>query len=85
MTNSQKNAIDQITKRIEKWNGSQTVSVYNVRKGHVLLWIGNVKDNTDFIRTTTFCDIQINTKGNKVKGFLNYLTPKTKTKCPYMD
>lgn len=85
MTTQQKNTVNQLTKKIEKWNGTQKVSVWNVKKGHVLLWIGNVKDNTDWITTSTFCDVQINTKGNIVKGFFDYLTPKTETKYPYMD
>lgn len=85
MTNSQKNAIEQIKFKIEKWNGTQKVSIWNIEKGHILLWIGNVKENADWITTKTFCNIQLNTKGNKVKGFLDFLTPKTETKHPHMD
>ncbi len=47
--------------------------------------IGNVRDKVDFVRTTTFCDVEINTKGNITKGFLNELRPKVTTEYPYMN
>jgi len=85
MTTSQKNTIDIIVARIERLNGKQTVSIHNIRKGHISLSVFNVVDKVDFIRTTTFCDIDINTKGNIVDGFANEYTPKTETKYPYMN
>ena len=85
MTTQQKNTIDRITKRIERANGNQTVSIFEIRKGHINLSVFNVRDKVDFIRTTTYCDVEINTKGNVTKGFLNELNPKTETKYPYMD
>ena len=85
MTTQQKNTIERITKRIERANGKQTVSTLEIKKGHINLLVFNIRDKVDFIRTTTYCDVDINTKGNVVKGFLNELTPNTKTEYPYMD
>tara|TARA_R110000803_G_scaffold6446_4_gene20935 strand:+ start:1129 stop:1386 length:258 start_codon:yes stop_codon:yes gene_type:complete len=85
MTSQQKTTIDQVVKRIERLNNSQTVSVHDLRKGHISLLVFNIKDSVDVVRTTTFCNIEINTKGNITKGFLNELTPKTETKYPYMN
>ena len=85
MTTSQKNAIERITKRVEKLNGNQTVSVHNLRKGHVLLTIFNVRDLTDVVTTTTFVDVEINTKGNITKGFANEYEPKIEKSYPYMN
>lgn len=85
MTTSQKNAIERITKRVERLNGNQTVSVHNIRKGHVLLNIFNVRDLTDFVTTTTFVDVEINTKGNITKGFASEYKPKVETIYPYMN
>ena len=85
MTNSQKNTIDRITNQVERLNGKQTVSVLNIRKGHVSLTIFNVRDLTDVVTTTTFVDVDINTKGNIVKGFANQYQPKVETVYPYMN
>tara|TARA_R100000541_G_scaffold8141_1_gene15751 strand:+ start:240 stop:497 length:258 start_codon:yes stop_codon:yes gene_type:complete len=85
MTVSQKNTIDRITKRVERLNGNQTISVHNIVKGHVSLCIFNVRDLTDVITTTTFIDVEINTKGNVTKGFANEYTPKVETVYPYMN
>ena len=85
MTDLQKNTIDRITRRIEKLNGKQTVKVYNVRKGHVNLNIFNVRDLTDVITTTTYVNVDINTKGNAVKGFINPYEAKVEKVYPYMN
>ena len=85
MTNSQKNTIDRITKQVERLNGKQTVSVLNLRKGHVSLTIFNVRDLTHVITTTTFVDVDINTKGNVVKGFSNPYQAKIEKSYPYMN
>jgi hypothetical protein len=85
MTTSQTNTVNQIVARIERLNGKQRVSMHNILKGHISLLVFNVRDNVDFVRTTIYCDIIINTKGNVVKGFANEYTPKTETKYPYMN
>jgi hypothetical protein len=85
MTDLQKNTIDRITKQVERLNGKQTVCVGNLRKGHVYLNIFNERDLTDFITTETYVDVDINTKGNIVKGFANQYEPKIETIYPYMD
>jgi len=84
MTTQQKNTVERIAKQIEKANGSQFVSVHNIRKGHIALYIGKTIDNVHSIRTTIFCDIEINTKGNVVEGFFDVLRPKTKVEYPYL-
>ncbi len=85
MNDKQKNTVDRIVKRIEKLNGKQKVTVFNIRKGHINLIVYNVRDNVDFIRTTTYCDLDVNTKGNVVKGFLDELRPKENVEYPYMN
>ena len=85
MTNLQKNTIDRITKQVERLNGKQNVCVLNIRKNHILLTIDNVRDLTDFVTTTTYVNVDINTKGNIVKGFCNPYEPKVETIYPYMD
>ncbi len=85
MTDLQKNTIDRITKQVERLNGKQTVSIFDIKKGHVVLSIFNVRDLTDFVTTTTYVDIDINTKGNIVKGFSNPYEPKVETVFPYMN
>tara|TARA_R110001632_G_scaffold67652_1_gene158878 strand:+ start:68 stop:325 length:258 start_codon:yes stop_codon:yes gene_type:complete len=85
MTASQVNTIERITKKVERLNGNQTVSVHNLRKGHVLLTIFNVRDLTDVITTTTFIDVEINTKGNITKGFANEYEPKVEKIYPYLN
>jgi len=85
MTQSQKNTVSRFTKITERANGKVTVSVQNIRKGHISLEIFTVRDKVDFIRTTTYCNVDINTKGNVVKGFFNELEPKETTVFPYMN
>ena len=85
MTDLQKNTIDRITKQVERLNGKQTVSVLNVRKSHINLCIFNVRDLTDVVTTTTYVDVDVNTKGNIVKGFCDQYRPKTETVYPYMN
>ena len=85
MTASQGNTIERITKKVERLNGNQTVSIHNLRKGHVLLTIFNVRDLTDVITTTTFIDVEINTKGNITKGFANEYQPKVEKIYPYLN
>ena len=65
MTNLQKYTIENITGRVERYNGTQTVSVVNVEKGHVLLNIYNVRESLggDVVTTTNCVNAQINTKG----------------------
>ena len=85
MTDLQKNTIDRITRQVERLNGKQTVSVLNIKKGHVSLSIFNVRDLTDVVTTTIFVDVDINTKGNIVKGYANPYEPKVTTVYPYMN
>jgi len=85
LTELQKNTIGLLKGRIERLNGKQTVSVYNVGKGHVLLTIFNKKDNCYVIRTKVYADVQINTKGNIVKGSWSEYYPKEEVVYPYMD
>jgi hypothetical protein len=85
MTTLQENTIERITKKVQRLNGNQTVSVHNLRKGHVTLNIFNVRDLTDVVTTTTFVDVEINTKGNITKGFANEYTPKVEKVYPYMN
>jgi len=85
MTDLQKNTTDRITKQVERLNGKQTVSVLNIKKGHVNLVIFNVRDLTDVITTSTYVDVDINTKGNIVKGFANPYEAKVTTVYPYMN
>ncbi len=85
MTDLQKNTIDRISKQVERLNGQQTVSISDIRKGHVNLCIFNVRNLTDVITTTTYVDVDINTKGNVVKGFANPYEPKVEKVYPYMN
>jgi hypothetical protein len=85
VTPQQKSTIKRIVSTIERANGKQTISVLNIRKGHIVLLVFNVRDKVESITTTTYCDVEINTKGNVTKGFYNYLTPKVETKYPYME
>ena len=85
MTTQQTNTVNSIVARIERLNGKQTVSVHNILKGHISLLVFNIVDRVDVVRTSVFCDIEINTKGNIVKGFSNEYTPKTEVKYPYTN
>jgi hypothetical protein len=84
MTTQQKNTIQRMVSQIEKANGKQTVSVLDIRKGHVTLTIFNVRDKVDFIRTTTYCNVEINTQGKITKGFADSLRPQETVIYPYM-
>ena len=85
MTTLQQNTIDRIILRTEKLNGKQKVSVFNIRKGHVILCVGNVKEGQQYNRETIYCNVEINTKGNITKGFFDALRPKEKVEYLYMD
>jgi len=85
MTTLQENTIERITKKVQRLNGNQTVSVHKLRKGHITLNIFNVRDLTDVVTTTTFVDVEINTKGNITKGFANEYNPKVEKAYPYMN
>jgi hypothetical protein len=85
MTTKQKDTVSRLTKVVERLNGKQTVSVNELRKGHISLDIFNVRDKVDFIRTTTFVSVDINTNGKVVKGFVNEYSPKEKTVFPYIN
>jgi len=85
MTDLQKNTIDRVTKQVERLNGQQNVSVLDIRKGHVILNIFNVRDLTDVVTTTTYVDVEVNTKGNITKGFCNPYEPKVEKSYPYMN
>lgn len=85
MTTQQQNTINIIVARIERLNNKQTISIHNIRKGHIALLVFNVVDRIDVIRTTRYCDVEINTKGNIVKGFINELKPTEEVKYPYMN
>ena len=85
MTTQQKNTIERMVSQIEKANGKQTVSVLDIRKGHVTLTIFNVRDKVDFIRTTTYCNVEINTQGKITKGFADALRPQETVVYPYIN
>ena len=85
MTTQQKNTIERMVSQIEKANGKQTVSVIDIRKGHIILNVFNVRDKVDFIRTTTYCDVEINTKGKITKGFSDVLRPQETVVYPYIN
>ena len=85
MTTLQENTIERITKKVERLNGNQTISVHNIRKGHILLNIFNVRDLTDVVTTKTFVNVEINTKGNITKGFANEYNPKIENVYPYIN
>ena len=85
MTTQQQNTIDRMVARIEKANGKQKVLFFDTRNGHVILYVGNVKDGSQYIRETIYCNVEINTKGNITKGFADALRPKEKVKYLYMD
>lgn len=81
MTSQQKTTIEQITKRIEKLNGSVKVGVSNLSQTkHYFLYITQTHLNYGICEITKiFCDVQINTKGNIVKGNWDMYSPiKTK-------
>lgn len=85
MTREQKDTIERITFKVQKFWGKQNISIHNIKKNHISLCVFNVKDKVDVITTTTFCDVEINTKGNITKGFFDNLRPKESKKYPYMN
>lgn len=85
MTTQQQNTVDSLVARIHRANNNQNVSVMNIRKGHILLTVFNVRDKIDWVTTTTFCEVEINTKGTITKGFMDALRPRTETKYPYIN
>ena len=85
MTNQQQNTIDRMVARIEKVNGKQKVVSFDIRKGHVTLYVGNVINGQQYIRETIYCDVEINTKGNITKGFFDALRPTEKVQYLYID
>jgi hypothetical protein len=87
MTQSQKNTIDRLTTIVEKINGKQTVSVHDIRKSHILLSIGNIRKTLggDVVTTTEFVNVDINTKGKVVKGYVKELRPNVTTIYPYFN
>ena len=76
MTTQQQNTIERLVTRTEKLNGTQTVVSFDICKGHVTLYIGNVIEGFQHTRETIFCNVEINTKGNITKGFFDALRPK---------
>lgn len=87
MTELQKATVEQLKYRVFKLNENQNVSVHNIRRGHICLFIGNTREalGGDVITTTTFVDVEINTKGNITKGYCDFYTPKVKKEYPYMN
>ena len=85
LTELQESTIYQIQGLVERLNGKQNLSVVNIRKGHISVFMGNTRD-TDFCTTTqTYVDLELNTKGNIVKGFFNQYTPKETKKFYHED
>jgi len=87
MTELQKATVEQLKHRVFKLNKNQNVSVHNIRRGHICLFIGNTRETLggDVITTNTFVDVEINTKGNITKGYCDFYTPKVKKEYPYMN
>jgi ABC-type sugar transport system ATPase subunit len=85
MTTQQQNTIDRMVARIEKLNGKQKVVSFDIQKGHVILYVGNVINGNQYVRETIYCDVEINTKGNITKGFADALRPKEWVKYLYID
>ena len=85
MTDLQKNTVEQLKYRVLKLNGNQNVTVHNIRKSHITLFIGNSRETLggQVITTTTFVDVEINTKGNITKGYCDFYTPQVKKEYPY--
>ena len=85
MTAQQQDTVDRMVARIEKANGKQKVVSFDILKGHVILYVGNVINRQNYTRETIYCNVEINTKGNITKGFADALRPKEKVKYLYMD
>ena len=70
MTSEQKSTIEQIQSRIEKLNNftKTSVTVLSQTK-HLFVYIIRERTNYGVSKNTEiFCDVQINSKGNIVKG-----------------
>jgi hypothetical protein len=85
MTTQQQNTIDRMVARIQKLNGKQKVVFFDILKGHVTLYVGNVINGNQYVRETIYCDVEINTKGNITKGFADELKPKEWVKYLYIN
>ena len=73
MTSEQKSTIEQIQSRIEKLNNftKTSVTVLSQTK-HLFVYIIRERTNYGVSKNTEiFCDVQINSKGNIVKGKWN--------------
>jgi len=84
MTKNQKSTVNSITTLVKKynnteWNKMKVSMLYLYKKGHISLSIGQYKEFVGKYSVevrTTFVDVEINTKGNITKGFVEPLTPK---------
>lgn len=85
MTAQQQDTVDRMVARIEKLNGKQKVVFFDILKGHVILYVGNVINRQNYTRETIYCNVEINTKGNITKGFADALRPKEWVKYLYID
>lgn len=85
MTTQQQNTIERLVTRTQKLNGTQKVVSFDIRKGHITLYIGNVIEGNQYTRETVYCDVEINTKGNITKGFFDALRPKEWVKFHYIN
>ncbi len=87
MTDLQKDTVEQLKNRVLRLNRNQNVTVHNIRKSHIALFIGNTRETLggELITTTTFVDVEVNTKGNITKGYCDFYTPKVKKEYPYKN
>ena len=79
MTTQQQNTVNQIENLISRMNSNITFGTLNLRKGHIVMTAIRKRTNAVADITEIFCDIDINTKGNIVKGKWNKLQPIEKT------
>jgi c-di-GMP-binding flagellar brake protein YcgR len=79
MTPLQQSTVNRLTKMVERANGKQNVTVFDISKGHIIISIGNKRETTYATTKTTYVDVEVNTKGNITKGFVDTLRPKVKT------
>ena len=70
MTSEQKSTIEQIQSRVEKLNDFTKTSVTALSQTkHLFVYITRERTNYGVSKNTEiFCDVQINSKGNIVKG-----------------
>tara|TARA_B100000963_G_C22554396_1_gene638368 strand:+ start:322 stop:627 length:306 start_codon:yes stop_codon:yes gene_type:complete len=86
MTKNQKSTVNSITTLVKKynkteWNKIKVSVLYLYKKGHISLLIGQYKEFLGKYSVevrTTFVDVEINTKGNITKGYVEPLKPKVK-------